>query len=482
MVAGATGIDLFLLVIDAAEGARPQTHEHLAILSLLGIERGVVAVTKADAVDAETLELAVEEARELVPGAEVVAVSAKTGAGLDELSAALARAADLVFQKHNVDNARRASTSTACSRCAGSGRSRPGRSGRDRSAPATSCAPSPAGATSACAASRCTTARSSAPSRVSGSRSRSRASSGTSCGGAMRCSRRGAFATELPARRRARGARADRRRRASACPPRHCRGARSRRAGGERLRAAPARRARRRGARRPRRPPRRDDRRRRHRPRPCASPPRRPGALRAGGARRGDVHAPVLVDGGWQLSEEWLEELRAELERGIDAADPLDPGVNAPVEPWAGEVLARLPFERSGSKLYRPGAGASLGERAAEAAAVEAELEAAAPAPVKVEDAELARFLERERAARAPRRRLRRLAGCLRTGAGARRRGVRARRADHARPLPRPRRLRPPRRSAPARAPRRGRCHPPGRRRARSQTFGVTVSVSTSGR
>ena len=80
MVAGATGIDLFLLVIDAGEGARPQTHEHLAILHLLGIERGVVAVTKADAVDAETLELALEEASELVPGAEVVAVSAKTGA------------------------------------------------------------------------------------------------------------------------------------------------------------------------------------------------------------------------------------------------------------------------------------------------------------------------------------------------------------------------------------------------------------------
>src|SRR5204862_204734 len=76
MVAGATGIDLFLLVIDAGEGARPQTHEHLAILRLLGVERGVVAVTKADAVDAETLELALEEARELVPAAEVVAVSA----------------------------------------------------------------------------------------------------------------------------------------------------------------------------------------------------------------------------------------------------------------------------------------------------------------------------------------------------------------------------------------------------------------------
>jgi len=93
MVAGATGIDLFLLVIDAAEGARPQTHEHRAILRLLGVEHGVVAVTKSDAVDAETLELAVAEAGELVPEAAVVAVSAKTGAGLDELRTALADAA-----------------------------------------------------------------------------------------------------------------------------------------------------------------------------------------------------------------------------------------------------------------------------------------------------------------------------------------------------------------------------------------------------
>src|SRR5437762_10583490 len=94
MVAGATGIDLFLLVIDAAEGARPQTLEHLAILRLLGVERGVVAVTKSDLVDEETLEIALDEGRELVPEAEVVAVSAKTGAGLDELQAALARVAD----------------------------------------------------------------------------------------------------------------------------------------------------------------------------------------------------------------------------------------------------------------------------------------------------------------------------------------------------------------------------------------------------
>src|SRR2546421_9572563 len=93
MVAGATGIDVFLLVIDAAEGARPQTHEHLAIVRLLGVDRGVVAVTKIDAVDAETVELAVEEATELVPEAAVVAVSAKTGKGLDDLRSALELAA-----------------------------------------------------------------------------------------------------------------------------------------------------------------------------------------------------------------------------------------------------------------------------------------------------------------------------------------------------------------------------------------------------
>src|SRR5204863_8696175 len=55
MAAGATGIDLFLLVVDAAEGVRPQTLEHLAVLRLLDVAHGVVAVTKADAVDEEML-------------------------------------------------------------------------------------------------------------------------------------------------------------------------------------------------------------------------------------------------------------------------------------------------------------------------------------------------------------------------------------------------------------------------------------------
>src|SRR6478736_9627177 len=93
MVAGASGIDLFLLVIDANEGARPQTHEHLAILRLLGIENGVVALTKIDASDEETVMLARAEAEELLPGAPVIAVSARTGEGLDDLRAALAAAA-----------------------------------------------------------------------------------------------------------------------------------------------------------------------------------------------------------------------------------------------------------------------------------------------------------------------------------------------------------------------------------------------------
>ena len=98
MVAGASGIDLFLLVVDAGEGARPQTHEHLAILRLLGIERGVVALTKADLVDEDTLELARLEVEELVPGAPVVVTSARTGAGLDELREALAAVAAQVEQ------------------------------------------------------------------------------------------------------------------------------------------------------------------------------------------------------------------------------------------------------------------------------------------------------------------------------------------------------------------------------------------------
>ena len=94
MIAGAIGIDLALLVVAADEGMMPQTREHLAILDLLGVRRGVVAVTKADVVDEELLELACEEvAEELLDtslaGAPVVPCSGISGRGLDELRATI---------------------------------------------------------------------------------------------------------------------------------------------------------------------------------------------------------------------------------------------------------------------------------------------------------------------------------------------------------------------------------------------------------
>jgi selenocysteine-specific elongation factor len=95
MVAGATGIDLLLLVVAADEGVMPQTREHLAICELLGITRAVVALTKIDAVDDEVAELAAEEVADLLApgplaGAPIVRVSSVTGEGLDALRAALA--------------------------------------------------------------------------------------------------------------------------------------------------------------------------------------------------------------------------------------------------------------------------------------------------------------------------------------------------------------------------------------------------------
>ncbi|MBB4664262.1 selenocysteine-specific translation elongation factor [Conexibacter arvalis] len=89
MVAGATGVDAFLMVVAADDGVMPQTIEHAEVLRALDVGAGVVAVTKADVADPAP---AVEEARELLPRCEIVAVSARTGAGLDELRAALDRA------------------------------------------------------------------------------------------------------------------------------------------------------------------------------------------------------------------------------------------------------------------------------------------------------------------------------------------------------------------------------------------------------
>ena len=96
MVAGATGIDMFLLAVDAGEGIRQQTREHAEILRLLGVDVGVVAVTKVDAVAPNRVEEAAERARELAPDAEVIGVSAATGEGIDDLRAALRRAAGRV--------------------------------------------------------------------------------------------------------------------------------------------------------------------------------------------------------------------------------------------------------------------------------------------------------------------------------------------------------------------------------------------------
>ena len=92
MVAGVTGIDLVLFVVAADEGVMPQTREHLQILELLGVESGVVVLTKVDLVDDEWLRLVEDDVRSELAGsflaqAPLVAVSAKTGQGLDRLTA-----------------------------------------------------------------------------------------------------------------------------------------------------------------------------------------------------------------------------------------------------------------------------------------------------------------------------------------------------------------------------------------------------------
>src|SRR5881275_3676329 len=86
MVAGATGVDLYLMVVAADDGVMPQTREHANVLRALGISRGVVAVTKTDLAEPDS---AVAEVSELLPDAEAVAVSSRTRAGLDELVAAI---------------------------------------------------------------------------------------------------------------------------------------------------------------------------------------------------------------------------------------------------------------------------------------------------------------------------------------------------------------------------------------------------------
>jgi selenocysteine-specific elongation factor len=409
MIAGATGIDLFLLVIDAAEGARPQTHEHLAIIRLLGIDEGVVAVTKADAVDEETLELAIEEARELVPGAAVVAVSAKTGAGLDDLRAELAAAAgraptqhegrptrlfvDRVFTLRGIGTV---ATGTLWSGSIGDGdelRAEPGGlSVRVRSVQVHDRAVERAEAGQRVAVSL--------PGIERGRLHRGRAliepdAYPTSYrldvtlnelapieDGARLHVHHGT--AEIPAVVRRIGERHAQLR--LSAPAVAARGDRVVLRGettvGGGIVLDP-------------------------------SPPRHASAERIDLIERGEVaatiHAPVrlaslrhVLDGeptdveragDWVFSRAWLEELRTVLDARLAAADPLDPGVHPPAEPWSAAVVPLLGLDRRGAKLYRPGSTASLGARAAAATELESRL---GIEPVKVDDPKLALFLEQQ--------------------------------------------------------------------------------------
>jgi selenocysteine-specific elongation factor len=405
MVAGASGIDLFLLVIDAAEGARPQTYEHLAILRLLGIDDGVVAVTKADAVDEETLELAVEEARELVPGADVVPVSAKTGAGLEELKNGLAAAAgdrshapgparlyvDRVFTLRGIGTV---ATGTLWSGSIGAGdelRAEP--SGLDVRVRSVEVHDAPV-------------ERADAGQRVAVSlpgidRAELRRGDALVAPDAFRPTYRLDVAleplAEIPARVQvhhgtsqvvARVARAGEgyAQLRLAAPVVAARGDRfvlrtSTTVGGGRV-LDPL-------------PPRHSD-------------PERMRMVDAGDVAA-TIHAPVrvadvahLLDGellgvervdDWVFSPQWLVELRVELDRKLDSADPLDPGIPPPAEPWSAAIVPVLGLERRGAKLYRPGAAASLDGREEEAAALEAAVREEGFG--RVDDTELAAYLER---------------------------------------------------------------------------------------
>jgi selenocysteine-specific elongation factor len=406
MVAGASGIDLFLLVIDAGEGARPQTHEHLAILRLLGIEHGVVALTKADAVDEETLELARVEAEELVPGAPVVATSARTGSGLDELRAALAETAAQVA-RHDAEGPARlhvdrsftlrgigtVATGTLWSGTIGEGdelRVEPrGRSVRVRSVqvhdrPVERAEAGQRVAVALPGVERRELRRGDVLMTPGSARPSFRLDvtlvAASVVGQADDARPKGSGPLgEIPARVVLHHGTAETTARVARAGDRFAQLRLSRpvvAARGDRvvLRAGttvgggvvldPA-------------------------------PPRHADVARFEALERGEtlIHAPVLVDGEWRWSQEWLDELRNELEAAIDAADPLDPGVPVPAAEWAKTVIPYLGLELRGAKLYRSGATAELGERAEEAEILAAQL---GLEPVRAEDPALARFLEQQ--------------------------------------------------------------------------------------
>ncbi|CAN5120060.1 selenocysteine-specific translation elongation factor [soil metagenome] len=410
MVAGATGIDLFLLVVDAGEGPRPQTHEHLAILRLLGIERGVVAVTKADLVEDETLELAIEVAQDLVPGAEVVAVSARTGAGIDALLAAIGRAVEGVEQARAHGPTRlyidrtftlrgigTVATGTLWSGTIGAGDElvlQPsGKQVRVRSVQVHDRDVERAEAGQRVAVSlpgieRAEAIRGDALVQAGGypvsyrldvvldelepigDGARVQVHVGTAHVAArvVKVGERGAQLRLAAPVVAARGDRVILRAETTL--------------GGGRV-IDPA-------------------------------PPRHRDVERMALVERGDVaatvHAPVAADslrfvldgepegveraGSWIFSRAWLDGLVRELRSAIEAADLIDPGVSTPSESWATDVLPLLPFERRGAKLYLPGAVPSIGAREQDAERLVRELGEAGVRATKVEDDELTRFLE----------------------------------------------------------------------------------------
>ncbi len=410
MVAGATGIDLFLLVIDAGEGARPQTHEHLAILRLLGIERGVVALTKVDAVDPETIELAEEEARELVPGAAVVRVSARTGEGVDDLLKELGRVADEaeharadaptrlpVDRSISIPGFGTVVTGTLWSGSVAAGdRLRLEPSGRDvrvRSVQVHDRDVELAEAGQRVAVSlpgveRGDVGRGEAlvvpgeyPTSYRldvvldelvpiGENARVHVHHGTADVPA-RVVRVGDRFAQLRLDRAVVAARGDRIVLRAATTL----------GGGIVLDPAP---------------------------------PRHRDAARleliASGDVAGTIESPVRLEtlrhvlpdelvgveraGPWVFSASWLTGFADELRARIAKADPIDPGVPVPADPWAADVLPLVQLERRGSKLYLPGSTPTLGGRTAEADALVAELVRAGLRATLVEDDELARFLE----------------------------------------------------------------------------------------
>ena len=400
------------------EGARPQTHEHLAILRLLGVERGVVAVTKADAVDAETLELALAEARELVPGARGRRGQREDRRrGSTSCAAALARAAADVERGAATGAGaplRRPRLHAARDR---HGRHRDALVGLDRRR-ATSCASSRPASTSACAASqvhdragRARRGRAARRGQPAGRRARASCARGDALVAARRVSRSATGSTSRLERARADragarvhgaprdgrrpGARRPRRRPLRAAAPRARLSSRRAATASSCAPARPSAAAwcstrRRRGSstrrgcallerRRPER-----DRARGRRPRAGHG-----AELQARGLLPPDELARGLAAleraGDWFFAPEWLEEHRARGPRAARRArrgsSPLDPGMPLgellPPEPWAPAVLQRLRRRAARREGVRAGRGAAAG-RARQAAAAELEARLAA--------------------------------------------------------------------------------------------------------